>query len=583
MSSINEPLSYYRDRLKQEHSQRVAEYFEELISASKVDVEANRATISELKALEETQSNNNGKKSWWIALRVLLWVAAVISAFASFAGAAFNLLWLLLGVALAITDLASVGPRVAKLNDENAKLDTQIDELTEVAWDQMEPLNQLFRWNISKELAMQTFPELQLDEHFTESALYDLVATYGLDGSFNHGRSILRTQSGSLHRNPLVFYRFLQHWIGSMTYNGSLVIYWTETVRNAQGQTQTVQRSQTLFASVTKAYPEFAEGAAVILGHEAAPNLSFSRSPSNLSGVEDTRFNAWRKSSALKSIEKQAKKQLKSGSGQLTTMSNREFETLFKALDRDHEIEFRLMFTPLAQQEMVKLLNDTSTGHGDDFIFAKRGRTNYVEPANLVGVDLDPAPSIFYTNDFEESKQFFNSFNNEFFRSIFFSVAPLLSVPLYTESRRLPVARSIEDGQLPNSWEVEVMANAIGEENFSHPNSITRNLLTAEVHRAASGGVIANVSALGYEGYDRLDYVSVLGGDGHWHQVPVPWVEYNSVEKRSKLFVARVGEDLDPTQRQGVEYAHWESTLNSLNAIQDSSLLRGYLGAAIVR
>jgi hypothetical protein len=583
MASINEPLSYYRDSLRDAHALSVSDLFEELLSASGVDAEANRETVIEINKLESEHSKNSGKKTWWIVLRVSLWVGAVISAIAALSGASFNFLLLLVAVALAALDLASVAPRVNALKDSNEALSLQIEDLSEEAWNQMEALNQLFRWNMSKELVSKTFPELQFDDHFSEAALFDLVATYGLDGSLNNGRSILRTQSGNLVQNPLIFYRFLQHWIGSQTYHGSLVIYWTENIRNSQGQMQTVQRSQTLHANVTKPFPSFAEGAAVILGHEAAPNLSFTRVPSSLSGVEDTRFNAWRKSGALKNIEKQAKKQLKSGSGQLTVMSNREFETLFKALDRDHEIEFRLMFTPLAQQEMVKLLNDTSVGHGDDFVFSKSRKTNYVEPEHLSAIDLDPHPSIFYSNDLEKSRDFFNQFNNEFFRSLFFGIAPFLAVPLYTEPRRLPIASGIEGGHLPNSWEVEVMANAVGEEALRHPNSITRNLLSANIEETSSGGVIARLTALGYQGFDRVDFVPVLGGDGNWHQVPVPWVEYLAVERQSRLFVARVDDESDTSHVQGISSEDWSSSLSRLNADEQTAVLRAHLGAAILR
>lgn len=582
MTSINEPLSYYRGELRDAHAERVAAHFEELVKASGVDAEENARTIAELEELEGQHSKNKSQKNWWVFLRVVLWVIAIVTTFAAFSAGGWNLLWLFLAAGLVLIDLAQVSSKVSSLKSENEALTRQIEVLTDESWDQMEPLNSLFRWNLSKDLASQTFPDLQFDDHFSEATLYDMVATYGLDGSFNQGRSVLRTQSGSLNRNPFVFYRFLQHWIGSRSYQGSLVIYWSETVRNAQGQSQTVQRSQTLHASVTKAFPEFAEGAAVILGHEAAPNLSFSRAPSNLSGVDDTKFNAWRKSSALRSIEKQAKRELKTGSGQLTTMSNKEFETLFKALDRDHEIEFRLLFTPLAQQEMVALLNDKEVGHGDDFVFMKRGRTNYVEPAHLSNIDLDPNPTIFHTNDLQESRRYFNSFNVEFFRSLYFGMAPFLAIPLYTESRRLPVASEIEHGDLPNSWEVEVMANALGEENLSHPQSITRNLLTAEVTKAEAGGAIASINSLGYQGFDRVDFVPVLGGDGNWHQVPVPWVEYISVERNSKVFVARVNEAQDPTRSQGVSLDDWTSVMDRVRGNHETAILRAHLGAAII-
>jgi hypothetical protein len=291
---------------------------------------------------------------------------------------------------------------------------------------------------------------------------------------------MLKLKHGTLFGNPLVITRFLQHWIGSKAYQGALIIYWTESVRNAQGQMQTIQRSQTLTATVTKAYPEFVENAGVLLGHEAAPSLSFSRTPSDLSGLEDGRFNNWRKASALKGVEKQARKALKNGSSQLTVMSNREFETLFQATDRDHEIEFRLLFTPLAQQEMVKLMNDKTVGYGDGFTFVKRGRSNYVEPNHLVDIDLDPDPALFHSNDIDRSRAFFNAFHNEYFRSLFFGIAPYLAVPLYTEPRSLPLVDHRDGDEQPNAWEVEVMANFLGEDQLCNPSSITRNLLTAE-------------------------------------------------------------------------------------------------------
>lgn len=583
MASINEPLSYYQDKLRDEHANRVSSFFEELVATSGVDAESNRQTIQDLRTLEAQRMRNKGAKKWWIALRVLLWSVAVIATIAAIAAGGLSLLWLILAAALVFIDLAPVASKVKELSNANLELEQQIGIKLDESWDQMESLNQLFEWDLSKTLMSQTFPDLKIDDHFSEGALQDLVATYGLTKSFKEGRSILRIQSGTLNQNPVVFTRFLQHWIGNRTYYGSLTIYWVENVRNAAGQVQSIQRSQTLTASVVKAFPEFAEGASVILGHEAAPNLSFSRAPSNLSGLEEGRFNSWRKASSLKAVEKEAKRQLKSGSGQLTTMSNREFETLFRAIDRNHEIEFRLLYTPLAQQETVKLLNDRSVAHGDDFYFSKTGKINYVEPAHLAGIDLDPNPSIFHSNDLEESREFFNNFNANFFKSLFFGVAPLLAIPLYSESRTLPKVKDLSGNYLPNSWEVEVMSNEIGEESLRHPKSITRNLLWAEVGKKAAGGVEATVTSLGYKGVDRVDFVAVFGGDGQWHQVAVPWVEYISVERQSTIFVARVSDNLDPTRPGGIESKDWQSVLSSSGAVSESAVLRAQLGAAILR
>ena len=57
-------------------------------------------------------------------------------------------------------------------------------------------------------------------------------------------------------------------------------------------------------------------------------------------------------------------------------MANRAFEVLFHAVDRDHPIQFRLLFTPLAQEQTVKLLRDREIGYGDDFAFRKSRMMN---------------------------------------------------------------------------------------------------------------------------------------------------------------------------------------------------------------
>ena len=44
-----------------------------------------------------------------------------------------------------------------------------------------------------------------------------------------------------------------------------------------------------------------------------------------------------------------------------------------------------------------------------------------------------------------------------------------------------------------------------------------------------------SVTAHGFRGVDRVDYKSVYGGDGHWHDVPVEWVEYLPVKRTSNM------------------------------------------------
>ena len=107
----------------------------------------------------------------------------------------------------------------------------------------------------------------------------------------------------------------------------------------------TVHRHETLNASVNKPYPEYGDRAAVIYGSEAAPDLSFTRAPSKLSGLEDGVINNWRKRRAVQGARSDQSRDLKHGKG-FTVMANAEFDALFGATDRDHEVQFRLLVHP---------------------------------------------------------------------------------------------------------------------------------------------------------------------------------------------------------------------------------------------
>jgi len=47
------------------------------------------------------------------------------------------------------------------------------------------------------------------------------------------------------------------------------------------------------------------------------------------------------------------------------------------------------------------------------------------------------------------------------------------------------------------------------------------------------------VTGHSFFGVNQVDYVSVLGGDGRFHDVPVPWVEYCPTSKTSTATVIK--------------------------------------------
>ena len=85
------------------------------------------------------------------------------------------------------------------------------------------------------------------------------------------------------------------------------------------------------------------------------------------------------------------------------------------------------------------------------------------------------------------------------------------------------------------------MANVIGQRNFAHPASATEVILKAKYLYSDNETDCIEVIAHSYRGVDRVDVIPVIGGDGRFHGVPVPWVEYLPVVRTTRVAVKRIG------------------------------------------
>lgn len=540
MQEIDDPIQDYANYFREQHQKTVSEYFESLVRDSQIDERQNIQTVAELRILEQQHAKGSSSRFRWRALRIISILVVIGLAVLAIAQKGFYFLGLAPAAALILFITQKINPEISQLNNNLQELDKQVKKKSNEAWTQMAPLNALHTWDAAPRLFQSTCPQIQFDRYLTAQRLNDLQNTYGLAPEFNNGRSLFATLSGTNNQNPFVFARFKHHWMGSHTYTGSIVIHWTENQRNSQGNWVTVHRSQTLTASSVHDYPEYRVQTMLLFGHESAPDLSFSRTPSKLSGREDGAMTDWRKEHAVKKVEKQARKGVKRGDSQLTLMANREFEALFNATDRDHEVQFRLLFTALAQQEMVKLLNDRGVGYGDDFYFSKYGKLNVVEPSHLQEMRFDGDPRIFQSLELAQARKIFNDFHNEYFKALYFAFAPIWTIPLYRDKRSLPSDSINTRNQSSSNWEHEVMTNYIGEETFKHPGSVTQNILRTIATNNPDGTLDVTVHAYGYTSTPRVDIYPVLGLDGNVHNVPVHWTEFIPVERQSTVLMSSV-------------------------------------------
>jgi hypothetical protein len=580
MQEIDDPIQDYANYFREQHQKTVSEYFESLVRDSQIDERQNIQTVAELRILEQQHAKGSSSRFRWRALRIISILVVIGLAVLAIAQKEFYFLGLAPAAALILFITQKINPEISQLNNNLQELDKQVKKKSNEAWTQMAPLNALHTWDAAPRLFQSTCPQIQFDRYLTAQRLNDLQNTYGLAPEFNNGRSLFATLSGTNNQNPFVFARFKHHWMGSRTYTGSIVIHWTENQRNSQGNWVTVHRSQTLTASSVHDFPEYRMQTMLLFGHEAAPDLSFSRTPSKLSGREDGAMTDWRKEHAVKKVEKQARKGVKRGDSQLTLMANREFEALFNATDRNHEVQFRLLFTALAQQEMVKLLNDRSVGYGDDFFFAKYGKINVVEPSHLGEMRFDGDPRMFQSLDIAQSRKFFNDYHNEYFKALYFAFAPLWTIPLYRDKRSSPDTSTAAIHQASSNWEHEVMTNYIGEEMFKHPTSVTHNILRTNATNNPDGTLGVTVYAYGYTSAPRVDIYPVLGLDGNVHNVPVHWTEFIPVERQSTVLMSSV-QDHSLNSDNNDALTQWSQTLQARGIDPSAVYFRNGLTAVI--
>ena len=561
---VDEPLSRYRDEFRERFSELVSEKFEELRVSSGVDENANRILVHNIRTLQSQRENASKRHALWQYFGILLLVGIIagigllIHDYLQWSGPNYDEIGAFFrqrftsftkGSVSALTAAGCglllifvVVPHSKRLSKKIARLDEQISVRLDEAWNQMSPLNDLYTWEMMTDLIEKTVPGISFDPYFTTRRLIELKQNFQWDDEYNEDESVLFSHSGEINGNPFVFGDLKEmHWENKV-YTGTRIIHWTERVTDSNGRSKLVSRSETLVARVEKPVPVYGHDKFLLYGNHAAPNLTFSREPSELSGAGDGFFANMKKRSKLKDLKALARNL--DDDLDFTMMSNEEFELLFHAINRDHEVEFRLLFTPLAQQQMVNLLKDQEVGFGDDFMFVKSGCMNLLRARHLNGLDFSNDPSRFHHYSMEDARTYFQETLEGFFKSIYFALAPFLTIPLYQQIKSDEHPYEEHFGEKASFWEHEALANHYGVEHFKHPDCITDCILKAEVGAdLPDGSSVVLITAHGFRGEERIDYPVVYGGDGKFHEVPVRWIKYFPVQQTSEICVTELPEE----------------------------------------
>ena len=564
-----EPLKYYEQKAKAEHEQNANALFDTLVNTSKIDVEENRQTAKKYRKQAEIAEHVKDKLSKYKGWRIFLIILSVLSAIVGLVCAStlrgmeqwlIPVVCLVVFVTCLLVIFLALNKKIKHLNDIYLKEKESADQLYALAQNQMVPLNALFTERDAFNLVEKTLPCIKFNTNFSKSLSEDFTKNYDFHNFLGDDCSVIDTVSGRMFSNPFIFCRYTNHYIGTKVYQGAITITWRETYRDSNGNMRSRTRTQTLTATVSKPYPCYDYKNVLMYGHQNAPDLSFSRNAQHHERLNDKQIEKMVKRGEKK-IQDKAEKSVGKG-GNFTEMTNSEFDVLFGALDRDNEVQFRVMFTPLAQVNMVNLMR-SNVGYGDDFSFKKRKRCNYVESEHSHNWKMNPVPMYYFSYDVDIARKNFVEFNNEYFRSIFFDVAPLMSVPAYQDEPS-KVFEPLETFDYNyTSYEHEVLANAMDTEDLVPEGAVTNVIYKAKAVRKDNETDYVTINASSYVGIDRIDFVPRLGGDGRMHNVPVPWVEYLPVSKDSVIAVKEIGlnkqEFLSSAEKEGLSSILYDS------------------------
>lgn len=545
--------------------------FEELTSASGVDPEANRELCRDIQDLKSNNEKTASTLKWWTVLCVFMWIVAAVCVIVcvskGFAeGWLVPTLCIVGAVAMLVLLFWKIHPIIKKYKTIKNEQETQIKKMEQEAWDMMAPLNKLYDWDVFNRMMTQTVPRLEFDPYFTSQRLADLVNSYGWDENFSKERSVVYSHSGLINGNPFVIARTRKMEWGTREYKGELTVKWTTVEVDSDGKKTTRHHSETLRASVHKPYPEYYERTRLIYGNTAAPDLNFTRDINDDKLEVDSR--AYKRK--LKELEKFSR-DLKNDFAMAT---NEEFEVVFTTTDRNNNQQFFLLFTPLAQENMIKIIRDKEHGYGDDFQFMKHRKLNTLTAEHMQDLPLDMNPHMFWNSNYDEAKQVFIKTTCENFRAIYFGFAPLLSIPMYQQIRPASAIYGTEMPRQSSYWEHEALANFWGEDKFADPACATHSILKTSENRKADGTVEVQVRAYGYRAEHRIEYVSKYCSNGNYYDVPVHWDEYlpvmgtGSFEMKEDTVDERP--DLDPVARM-------QEINEKLDAFGENSIFRRHI------
>ena len=321
------------------------------------------------------------------------------------------------------------------------------------------------------------------------------------------------------------------------------------------GKKKTRTVSQTLHASIIKPKQIFEDKIDLIYGNDAAEHLHFSREPKFIHEFSEKKLAKYVKKSE-KELKKKTENAIKTGQTFLE-MGNSEFDVLFGALNRDNEVEFRVLFTPIAQRNILEVLKDKD--FGDDFAFRKINKLNNVSNQNDWILNIDKS----YYEDFsyEIIKEKYYDINKRYLNNFYRLFLPILAIPVYHQHKAQKYIYQEKYNYNYNPYTSEAAANLLGAELFSHEESNTPSILKTKTLRVEGDADLIEVISQSYKAVERTEYVPMRAGDGRVYNVPVNWIDYVPLAAKGRMELKKL--DIEENEfEKSLDQEFYKSTEN---------------------
>lgn len=514
-------IDNFNSTLKPLCEKNVDEYFaNKILKQSKINLSQNEQTADEIsdldKKIAKTTRSVNINKFWMMFMRIvggIIFIVGILLIVIPTTAIKNNnqLPFILGGVAGIILGITLFGLSwlVKKRKDKYEAILQEYRLVRQKKYDesqtQLANLYAQLHDRITFDIYEKTFSNVKFNDYLTD-ALSQKWLPYLKN---NNNISTIFAISGEVDNNPFIVWRTRNTKMYMEVYRGSVTVMVRRT-RTVNGKSESYMAPKIIVATTTNPAPKYWTETRLLYLTSVLKDVSFN----NIAPFKSDK-------KAIKYFNKSKK---------MSTMDNPEFDKLFPC-ERDDEIEFRAIWTPMAQEEMIKLIK-----FKNDYLFTKTKQLNVIDSISFNNNDLYYFANRYYGYyDYREIRKDFINFNNKFFDAIYFMLAPILTIPIYQQTRYYDTSsKKGDDGY--SCFTIESKINLAYDKNmFIHPESKTENIFKAQRVSLKNNVETDVIISYGFKTRLRTVIVTVVDFEAGAVPVPVVVIDYIPVSKQTNV------------------------------------------------